>query len=140
VVGEADAARRALNGLCRSRYGSSKSSHNVRSKNQNGRYLASGALDLDQQSRPSALKKKRIVVGEQGIRSADRAPTPWPPRPGVDRRRRRLCHCNIRGGGDTAKALHKAGNLTPQSRTSSDDFYAVAQHLVEQKYTDKATW
>jgi prolyl oligopeptidase len=43
---------------------------------------------------------------------------------------------NLRGGGEYGDEWHKAGNLT-RKQNVFDDFYAVAQYLVEQKYTDK---
>ncbi len=42
---------------------------------------------------------------------------------------------NLRGGGEYGDEWHKAGNLT-RKQNVFDDFYAVAQYLVEQKYTD----
>ena len=43
---------------------------------------------------------------------------------------------SLRGGGEYGEAWHKAGNLT-RKQNVFDDFYAVAQHLVAKRYTDK---
>ena len=56
----------------------------------------------------------------------------------VDRARRRLGDCHMRGGAEYGEAWHKAGNLEKKQNVF-DDFIAVAEELMRQKYTSLET-
>jgi prolyl oligopeptidase len=45
-----------------------------------------------------------------------------------------LAEANLRGGGEFGDAWHRAGNLTKKQNVF-DDFAAVLQHMIDQKYT-----